>query len=161
MQYFRPVKFPGAAHFYLRCGCSNTTKKPEVSSSSASNRIHSVDEYQLPVVALSFNFSPPPSFSNKIQLLSLDEIETLHHEWGHALHSLLSRTTFQHLSGTRGATDFVEVEYLPCCWCCWCCCFLSCCCYYYCLLLTVPYCSPHVLVRFLLICLRTLHALHL
>jgi mitochondrial intermediate peptidase len=36
-------------------------------------------------------------------------VETLHHEWGHALHSLLSRTTFQHLSGTRGGVDFVEV----------------------------------------------------
>ena len=33
----------------------------------------------------------------------------MYHEWGHALHSLFSRTIFQHLSGTRGAVDFVEV----------------------------------------------------
>lgn len=41
--------------------------------------------------------------------LSLHELETFFHEWGHALHSLLSRTTFQHLSGTRGPLDAVEV----------------------------------------------------
>ena len=71
------------------------------------------DKYQLPVVALSFNFIQPSNTGllyNKISNLSLSDIETLHHEWGHALHSLLSRTTFQHLSGTRGATDFVEVQ---------------------------------------------------
>jgi intermediate peptidase len=32
----------------------------------------------------------------------------LYHEFGHGLHSLLSRTSFQHLSGTRAAMDFVE-----------------------------------------------------
>eukprot|EP00814_Leptocylindrus_danicus_P022119 CAMPEP_0116006180 /NCGR_PEP_ID=MMETSP0321-20121206/1582_1 /TAXON_ID=163516 /ORGANISM="Leptocylindrus danicus var. danicus, Strain B650" /LENGTH=215 /DNA_ID=CAMNT_0003474699 /DNA_START=532 /DNA_END=1175 /DNA_ORIENTATION=+ len=41
-------------------------------------------------------------------LLSHSEMETLFHEFGHALHSLLSRTSFQHLSGTRAAVDFVE-----------------------------------------------------
>lgn len=38
------------------------------------------------------------------------QVETLHHEWGHALHSLLSQTTFQHLSGTRGGPDYIEVR---------------------------------------------------
>ncbi|KAL7463493.1 hypothetical protein ACHAXS_003865 [Conticribra weissflogii] len=38
----------------------------------------------------------------------LGVIETLLHEFGHGLHSLLSRTPFQHLSGTRAAMDFVE-----------------------------------------------------
>jgi len=34
---------------------------------------------------------------------------TLWHEFGHALHTCLSRVAFQHLAGTRGALDFVEV----------------------------------------------------
>ena len=38
----------------------------------------------------------------------MSQVETLFHEFGHALHSLLSRTRFQHLSGTRTAADFVE-----------------------------------------------------
>lgn len=36
------------------------------------------------------------------------EVETLFHEFGHALHSLLSQTEFQHLSGTRAQLDYVE-----------------------------------------------------
>lgn len=41
-------------------------------------------------------------------LVQHSDLETLLHEFGHALHSLLSRTTFQHLSGTRAAADFIE-----------------------------------------------------
>lgn len=99
----RRGKFPGAAHFTVRCGC-----KSKVGSSND-------EDYQEPIVALVFNFSPT-SFQNNSStsflagsLLSMQELETFYHEWGHALHSLLSRTTFQHLSGTRGAVDFVEV----------------------------------------------------
>jgi hypothetical protein len=43
-------------------------------------------------------------------MISHAEVETLFHEFGHALHSMLSRTEFQHLSGTRGKLDFVEVR---------------------------------------------------
>jgi mitochondrial intermediate peptidase len=108
--YCRPIKFPGAAHFSLRCGCSNTTQNfNNASIPTQNNVIREKEQYQLPIVALSFNFVSKSSSGARNTLLSLGDIETLHHEWGHALHSLLSRTTFQHLSGTRGATDFIEV----------------------------------------------------
>jgi peptidyl-dipeptidase Dcp len=42
-------------------------------------------------------------------LLSFDEAETLFHEFGHALHGLLSQVHYPRLSGTNVATDFVEL----------------------------------------------------
>ncbi|CAI7866064.1 unnamed protein product, partial [Closterium sp. NIES-54] len=59
------------------------------------------------VVALVCNFAA--SSRSSPCLLAHHDVETLFHEFGHALHSLLSRTAFQHLSGTRAALDFVEV----------------------------------------------------
>ncbi|HEY0052749.1 MAG TPA: M3 family metallopeptidase, partial [Caulobacteraceae bacterium] len=41
-------------------------------------------------------------------LISLDDAQTLFHEFGHALHDLLSNVTYESLAGTRTATDFVE-----------------------------------------------------
>jgi intermediate peptidase len=97
--YQRQNKFPGAAHFTLRCGCSNsinTDKDWSSSSGGWSNRSSSNEwksnteegKYQLPIVAISFNFSSPiksaNSFSNNDSrqvLLTLNDVETLHHEW--------------------------------------------------------------------------------
>jgi len=42
-------------------------------------------------------------------LLSLDEVRTLFHEFGHALHGLLANATYASLSGTRVKRDFVEL----------------------------------------------------
>src|SRR4051794_40721584 len=42
-------------------------------------------------------------------LLSLDDARTLFHEFGHALHGLLSDVTYPSLAGTRAARDFVEL----------------------------------------------------
>ncbi|CBJ26455.1 Mitochondrial intermediate peptidase (N-terminal) [Ectocarpus siliculosus] len=87
----REGKFGHAAHFTVRCGC-----------------------YQLPTVVLVCNFGlpePPPDGGNAKQskersgkddgrLMSHSEVETLFHEFGHALHSLLSRTELQHVSAS-------------------------------------------------------------
>jgi len=92
----RQGKYTHAAHFTVRCGC-------ESRESSDNGQTH----YQLPIVALVTNVSPPSSKTG-VAVLSHSEVETIFHEFGHAMHSLLSRTSFQHLSGTRTAMDFVE-----------------------------------------------------
>ncbi len=43
------------------------------------------------------------------RLLSFDDARTLFHEFGHALHGLLSQVRFPRLSGTNVARDFVEL----------------------------------------------------
>ncbi len=53
------------------------------------------------------NFSKAPA--GEQTLLSFDDARTLFHEFGHALHGLLSDVTYPAISGTRVATDFVEL----------------------------------------------------
>ncbi len=60
-----------------------------------------------PVVSITCNFSKPTG--GKPALLSYDEVETLYHEFGHGLHGLLSKCTYQSLAGTNVARDFVEL----------------------------------------------------
>ena len=60
-----------------------------------------------PHVTLTMNFTRPTS--TKPSLLTIREVETFMHEFGHALHQLLSRCKYQSLSGTNVYRDFVEV----------------------------------------------------
>ncbi|SNX82092.1 related to mitochondrial intermediate peptidase precursor [Melanopsichium pennsylvanicum] len=64
--------------------------------------------YQLPVVVLMCDFARPNS-TNSPCLLGWHEVETLFHEMGHAIHSMIGRTSYHNVSGTRCATDFVEL----------------------------------------------------
>jgi peptidyl-dipeptidase Dcp len=60
-----------------------------------------------PVVSIVCNFSKPSG--NQPALLNLDETRTFFHEFGHALHGLLSHVTYGSLSGTSVPRDFVEL----------------------------------------------------
>eukprot|EP00299_Pterocystis_sp_00344_P016132 c8085_g1_i1.p1 GENE.c8085_g1_i1~~c8085_g1_i1.p1 ORF type:complete len:722 (-),score=151.51 c8085_g1_i1:21-2186(-) len=82
--FARENKYANAAHFTVQCG-----RRP----------VHGSRQH--PIVALVFNFASATS-------LTFQEVELLFHEFGHALHSLLSTTETQHLSGTRGALDLME-----------------------------------------------------
>jgi peptidyl-dipeptidase Dcp len=60
-----------------------------------------------PVISTVFNFTKPSG--DKPALLNLEEVSTLFHEFGHALHGLLSKCTYNKLSGTAVPRDFVEL----------------------------------------------------
>lgn len=81
----RPGKAPGAAHYVLRCG----------------RRAAPCGKPALPALALAASLPR--------DRLGPDALELLFHEAGHALHTLLSRTVHQHLSGTRGPLDMMEI----------------------------------------------------
>lgn len=59
-----------------------------------------------PVVANHLNIIKPAE--GKAALLDWDEVTTLFHEFGHALHGMLSEVTYPYFSGTNVPTDFVE-----------------------------------------------------
>jgi peptidyl-dipeptidase Dcp len=60
-----------------------------------------------PVIINVGNFNKPTA--GNPSLLSMDDVETLFHEFGHALHGLLSKAHYKTLSGTNTPRDFVEL----------------------------------------------------
>lgn len=59
------------------------------------------------VITTNFNFTKPTG--DKPALLNFEEVSTLYHEFGHALHGLLSDCYYRSLSGTSVPRDFVEL----------------------------------------------------
>ncbi|TNE60137.1 MAG: M3 family peptidase [Alphaproteobacteria bacterium] len=60
-----------------------------------------------PIVTNTCNFPKPKP--GEVALLSFDEVRTVFHEFGHALHGLLTEVTYEHLAGTSVKRDFVEL----------------------------------------------------
>lgn len=60
-----------------------------------------------PIIINVGNFNKPTQ--GNPSLLSMDDVETLFHEFGHALHGLLSKATYKSLAGTNTPRDFVEL----------------------------------------------------
>jgi len=87
----RPGKHSGCAHYTVACACDvdgNGTDAPaETWGLSQPSR--------LPAVGAIVSSSP--------------DARSLAHEWGHALHGAIHRSTSQHLAGTRGSTDAAEL----------------------------------------------------
>ncbi|AEO53959.1 hypothetical protein MYCTH_2295923 [Thermothelomyces thermophilus ATCC 42464] len=129
--FYRPDKSPNPAHFTVRCSreiseaemaevWQQSKQDPDVppfaSPEYAANdgmtfsRQPNKTIKQLPTIALVCDF-PHPSGHGEQQpaLLSFFQVETLFHEMGHAIHSVLARTSFQTVSGTRCATDLAEL----------------------------------------------------
>ncbi|KAI3407095.2 OCT1 [Candida oxycetoniae] len=96
------------SHFTIVC--SRRLNKTE-SRDSHGQLVQLDQDYQLPVISLvcNFNVSSGDDNLNEPTLLSLNQVDTIFHEMGHAMHSMIGRTELHNLSGTRCATDFVEI----------------------------------------------------
>lgn len=68
---------------------------------------HDGEKRHLPIISVVCNYSKPAA--DQPCLLTFDEVNTLFHEFGHALHGLLSDVKYTSLAGTNVPTDFVEL----------------------------------------------------
>lgn len=76
-------------------------------TSYRSQSINKNGDFIHPIISIVCNFTKPTA--NQPALLTFDEVETFFHEFGHALHGLLSNVTYPSLAGTNVYTDFVEL----------------------------------------------------
>ncbi|OJT10061.1 Mitochondrial intermediate peptidase [Trametes pubescens] len=125
--FARAGKPGGAAHYTVRCSrrtddddedgdlvCADEHDREMARPSRDFERERHVQlprqgvTYQLPVVVLLCEFMSP-TIGRGPTVLEWHEVLTLFHEMGHAMHSMIGRTEYQNVSGTRCATDFVEL----------------------------------------------------
>jgi intermediate peptidase len=113
----RRGKTPHPAHFTICCSRKLDEKELDLNdpfnlSKPTISTVETVKQnnktYQLPVISLVCNYHPDVNNGN-IVFLTLDQVATLFHEMGHAMHSMLGRTELHNVSGTRCQTDFVEL----------------------------------------------------
>lgn len=87
-------------------GAWMTEYRQEYSSIPTDQKV-TTDNSVRPVVSVVTNFTKPTA--DNPSLLTLDEVETLLHEFGHALHGMFAMTHYSALSGTSVYWDFVEL----------------------------------------------------
>ena len=108
VQTFEVLDFEGQlvaifyADFFPRKGKRNGAWMTSYKSQAIKNGIN-----ERPHVSIVCNFTPPTE--TKPSLLTFNEVTTLFHEFGHALHGMLANTTYPSLSGTSVYWDFVEL----------------------------------------------------
>ncbi|MBL4891353.1 MAG: M3 family metallopeptidase [Rhizobiaceae bacterium] len=68
---------------------------------------HKLGEGAIPIILNTMNFAKAPE--GEPVLISMTDAKTLFHEFGHALHGMLSNVTYPSVSGTSVARDFVEL----------------------------------------------------
>ncbi|XXG93897.1 Mitochondrial intermediate peptidase [Hypoxylon texense] len=127
--FYRDDKSPNPAHFTVRCSreisegeiqeaaernAAGVEGLPQFESpiDAANDGMHVSQQSgtikQLPTIALVCDFEEKQG-RNGPALLDYYQMETLFHEMGHAIHSILARTSLQNVAGTRCATDFAEL----------------------------------------------------
>ena len=108
VQTFEVLDFEGQlvaifySDFFPRKGKRNGAWMTSYKSQAVKNGIN-----ERPHVSIVCNFTPPTE--TKPSLLTFNEVTTLFHEFGHALHGMLANTTYPSLSGTSVYWDFVEL----------------------------------------------------
>jgi len=90
------------ADFFPRPGKRNGAWMTSFKSQSIKNGVN-----DRPHISIVCNFTKPTK--SKPSLLTFNEVTTLFHEFGHALHGMLANTTYPSLSGTSVYWDFVEL----------------------------------------------------
>lgn len=129
--FYREDKSPNPAHFTVRCSREIAEGELDEAESALQLSVAGIPKFaspeeaandgmamsrgrngslkQLPTIALVCDFPQSQAGGNKPAFLTFGQMETLFHEMGHAIHSILARTSLQNVSGTRCATDLAEL----------------------------------------------------